>query len=753
MQPKHKALAGISGVKITNGDTGEFEAVFAVLEVKDYDGDVTMKGAFENGAEVRISAYNHKSWGGELPVGKGVIEEVGDKAVVKGRFFLDTQAGRETFTVVKEMGGLQEWSYGYDTLEEERGTFKGMNANIIRRQKVHEVSPVILGAGIGTQTTSIKSKFTEADEETKQLYSEFADMLRSAGREKFGANKERYVWVEDFDMDDNWVIYRVCEEVGSATRDGDRLVRMNYTRKDEEVELSGDEEEVEVTYVAATGSEDKSKKSTEGEPGTKGEPERESDEDLEATATKTLTEEEQALPAGRKMAEVTGSLKQMYSEVYWTLNELGKERFRRHMYCEIYDVDIDKDIVIYRCREEGDECLMRISFERDSDGNIELSDEEEEVEIEQTFVAAKARDDEHDEKKATPYNATATSTDEWDGPGTAKAIAKEGAAVYKQMFAWVDPSGNPNDKGSYHFLHHEWTDGKPGAANLAACASCIGILNGENGGTAIPDADIPAVYAHLAKHIKAGGKTPPALKKASGKAASEETDSEKGKEGKEKAAKSEGGDHDEKKATPFKSTATSTDSWSGPKTVAAIPNDAGADVLKQMFAWVDPKGDPDKKSSYKFPHHEWVNGKPGPANLKACTAGIGILNGGRGGTNIPDADRQGVYNHLARHLKDGDKEPPELKAAPEPTGLKLSDHIDAVMTEIDELSERAVSVVTLRAEKGKKRLGAESYALLKELTTRMDSLKGFLEDSDSNDDAELSPVDKAFLDTIASSLD
>ena len=43
--------------------------------------------------------------------------------------------------------------------------------------------------------------------------------------------------------------------------------------------------------------------------------------------------------------------------------------------------------------------------------------------------------------------------------------------------------------------------------------------------------------------------------------------------------------------------------------------------------------------------------------------GIGVLNGGRGGTTIPDADRQGVWNHLAKHLRDADLTPPELKSA------------------------------------------------------------------------------------------
>jgi hypothetical protein len=89
--------------------------------------------------------------------------------------------------------------------------------------------------------------------------------------------------------------------------------------------------------------------------------------------------------------------------------------------------------------------------------------------------------------------------------------------------------------------------------------------------------------------------------------------------------------------------------------------DAPAKTLRRAYAWVDPGGDPDSKSSYKFIHHEVGPREVGPANLKAATSGIGVLNGARGGADIPAGDRKGVYNHLARHLRDGGQEPPALK--------------------------------------------------------------------------------------------
>jgi len=108
-------------------------------------------------------------------------------------------------------------------------------------------------------------------------------------------------------------------------------------------------------------------------------------------------------------------------------------------------------------------------------------------------------------------------------------------------------------------------------------------------------------------------------------------------------------------------TGTSAAAWDGPANKARLPEEAGP--LRAANAWRDPDGDPATKTAYKFIHHEVSgDGKVGDANLAGCSAGIAVLNGGRGGANIPAADRAGVYAHLAGHLRDGDREPPSLKA-------------------------------------------------------------------------------------------
>lgn len=111
------------------------------------------------------------------------------------------------------------------------------------------------------------------------------------------------------------------------------------------------------------------------------------------------------------------------------------------------------------------------------------------------------------------------------------------------------------------------------------------------------------------------------------------------------------------------STATDDGEWSRDENVGRLPDDATAADLRAVFAWADPDADPGTRGGYKLPHH-FVDsdGKAGAASTVACSAAIAALNGARGGSGIPDADRQAVYNHLARHLRDAGQEPPELKA-------------------------------------------------------------------------------------------
>lgn len=116
-------------------------------------------------------------------------------------------------------------------------------------------------------------------------------------------------------------------------------------------------------------------------------------------------------------------------------------------------------------------------------------------------------------------------------------------------------------------------------------------------------------------------------------------------------------------AIPPHSTATVETAWDGAEQEKNLNNEDGEEEYRQAYAWVDPDANPDTKSAYKFPHHMVDgNGTVGAANTNACSAVIASLNGGRGGTGIPDADRQGVWDHVAKHLRDDGREPPELRS-------------------------------------------------------------------------------------------
>ncbi|MET9099950.1 HK97 family phage prohead protease [Streptomyces antibioticus] len=118
---------------------------------------------------------------------------------------------------------------------------------------------------------------------------------------------------------------------------------------------------------------------------------------------------------------------------------------------------------------------------------------------------------------------------------------------------------------------------------------------------------------------------------------------------------------EERGALAVHSTDTSDAAWDGPANSGDLPQTESA--LRAAHAWVDPDGDAAAKSSYRFIHHFVdMDGNVGAASTAACTTGIGVLNGARGGTTIPDEDRESVYKHLARHLKDAGLKAPELKS-------------------------------------------------------------------------------------------
>lgn len=159
-------------IKAIDEVEGKVEAVFSVFNEIDSDGDVVMPDSIKSGygdnGVAMVWAHDWKN-----PIGRGEIVSDDSKAVFKGQFIMDTQAGRDAFNTVKAMGDLQQWSFGYEVLDSESGSFQkdGQNtqARFLNDLKVWEVSPVLVGANQNTFTVGVKEKSDDSVKEEAGL--------------------------------------------------------------------------------------------------------------------------------------------------------------------------------------------------------------------------------------------------------------------------------------------------------------------------------------------------------------------------------------------------------------------------------------------------------------------------------------------------------------------------------------------------------------------------------------------------------
>ena len=129
---------------------------------------------------------------------------------------------------------------------------------------------------------------------------------------------------------------------------------------------------------------------------------------------------------------------------------------------------------------------------------------------------------------------------------------------------------------------------------------------------------------------------------------------------------------------------------------------ASVEDLMKMCAWYDGEN-PDIKGSYKLPHHT-VDGYK--TVLAGCQAAMGAMMGARGGVDIPEDDRQAVYNHLAKHYEEFDKEPPMMRGLDEIVGKYVENkHSDDKM---DDLRKSVNTLIEeIRTEVAEKKTIAE----------------------------------------------
>tara|TARA_B100001996_G_scaffold377938_1_gene361317 strand:- start:44 stop:1330 length:1287 start_codon:yes stop_codon:yes gene_type:complete len=149
-------------LEIKDDQKGEVAAVFSVFDSLDSDGDIIKSGAIQSGfksGDVPM-VWAHK-W--DMPIGKGQIVQDEGKATFKGNFFMDTESGKEAYNLVKAMGDLQQWSFGFKVNDSEYGKYKQegeedeVDVRYLKDLTVYEVSPVLVGANQETYTMAIKS--------------------------------------------------------------------------------------------------------------------------------------------------------------------------------------------------------------------------------------------------------------------------------------------------------------------------------------------------------------------------------------------------------------------------------------------------------------------------------------------------------------------------------------------------------------------------------------------------------------------
>lgn len=167
-------------------DTGKGLARLGSLSEVDHDGDTYQPGAFMwKGSEGQwCSILPCHDWRA-MPLGKARVYEEGDEIFAELRLNLGCQAGKDWHAALlfdlAQGKSVQEWSYGFNTLEADYLVRGDTRVRLLKRQDVMEVSPVLRGAGVGTGTVALKNAALK-DERFTALITELggmADLLKA----------------------------------------------------------------------------------------------------------------------------------------------------------------------------------------------------------------------------------------------------------------------------------------------------------------------------------------------------------------------------------------------------------------------------------------------------------------------------------------------------------------------------------------------------------------------------------------------
>ena len=175
----------------------------------------------------------------DMPIGKGQIEQDDDKATFKGQFFMDTESGKEAYNLVKAMGELQQWSFGFKVDDSEYGKFKKDGSDeeedvrFLKGLTVYEVSPVLVGANQETYTMAIKSN--------TELLEELTDSKTVLSTESMNQPDPKEEEVEEAPAEEE-TIDEVDTEFEEVAEDAEAEEIAEETAEEEEKDLKVSEE-------------------------------------------------------------------------------------------------------------------------------------------------------------------------------------------------------------------------------------------------------------------------------------------------------------------------------------------------------------------------------------------------------------------------------------------------------------------------------------------------------------------------------
>jgi len=148
-------------------DTGTALIAFATLGAIDHDGDYLFADSIGRKTTRLQPAHDWKA----PAMGVAKTFEQDSEARANVLFNLKMESGREWHQSILgnfRSGLTQEWSFAYDVLEDDPKFARSIGAKrAFRKLDIHEISPVLKGAGINTRTLEVKRCLTCGSEQPR----------------------------------------------------------------------------------------------------------------------------------------------------------------------------------------------------------------------------------------------------------------------------------------------------------------------------------------------------------------------------------------------------------------------------------------------------------------------------------------------------------------------------------------------------------------------------------------------------------